>query len=321
MYQISSVKAGPYIFGDLTSNIPVTIIDSLSFIIPADQERPLQILEISLVTVGSDSGGREKIELELQLRNHGFSILNGIKNAVDRVDLTFSTEQDCDAFRHAMASSLQNVPTGASAHAMGGSDIYKDNLTPRPKKQSRAVMIDLPQDVVISGNTQLPLEPLQIPHKVSRSDRIDVSASRESSVVATSPPRAISEIKGTNEQSEADEERQPQDTCGTIYTSDLLGGGEVAKKSDRGQEPRHFLTLQKSSGGEMLQKESVASSMTGLVNVHSEGAAQSTKERLPQQANKLDSAQRRTASPATTSSRLQQAALKREIVNSHNEEE
>lgn len=212
IHNVSSLLAWPVVFADTNSRILATIGESLLFIIPADKKRALQTLEVPLnpdmqwnkrpfERWRSDSVGlKQEVELRLQLRNTGFYIFNGSKNAVDEVALSFSTEDDCDSFCETMARSLQNLPSQSAALGK-----------PRPKKQSKAVMIDLSQDVVISGDTQLLSQPLGVPHKVSASRRIDMSTSRETSM-SSSSLREINEEEFLPLQPRKDQERLLHDT-------------------------------------------------------------------------------------------------------------
>jgi hypothetical protein len=191
-HEILSIAAGPLHFLDAASKIRSSISEQIFFLIPANQNRPLQILEIPLTANMKYERGEDRnesneekghrVELHLQLRDTGFYILNGFKSAIDQVSLSFATNDGCDRFCQAVDSSLQNLLGGPLAMEKNGSK-------PRPKKQSRAVMIDLSQDVIINGDTQLLSPRLRAPPKISMSQRIDVSASRESSM--SSPLEAI----------------------------------------------------------------------------------------------------------------------------------
>ena len=82
-HELLSMRAGPFAFSDVASTIPVTASDRLRFIIPAHQKRPLQILEVALVTNveyhrvnGADEGDNDRgknVQLQIQLRNSGIT--------------------------------------------------------------------------------------------------------------------------------------------------------------------------------------------------------------------------------------------------------
>ncbi len=184
-HEILSLRLGSLAFSDVGTKALATISERLIFIIPAHQNRPLQILEVPLVanveydrsdgTVTGEGIMGGQVKLRLQLRNTGSYILNGLKSAIDQLDLTFATNDGREGFCQCIANSLQNINIGQP-------DVDKEASKSRPKKQSRAVMIDLSQDVVISGDTQLLSPSLKTPLRVSTSQLIDVSESRESSV-------------------------------------------------------------------------------------------------------------------------------------------
>jgi hypothetical protein len=202
-HEILSLRAGSLTFSDVTSTMLVTVSERLLFIVPAHQNRPLQILEIPLIanmeydksngTFLAQDTLEGKAELRLHLRNTGFYILNGFKSAIDVVNLGFGTHNDCDAFCHALVISLQNMPTGLQTSTGGQSDEDKGGKGPRPKKQSRAVMIDLSQDDIISGDTQPFSYPLQAFGRISTSLHIDMSGSTYSSMSPMSPLCEIAE--------------------------------------------------------------------------------------------------------------------------------
>lgn len=189
--------------------------------IPAHQNRPLQILEVSLVAnmeihrsdglVANDGAGGERTELQLQLRNTGFYILNGFKSAIDQVQLSFATNHECDGLCQAIAHALPNLPPTpimpkVGLSNVGLSNVDRDGTKSRPKKQSHAVMIDLSQDVVVSDDTQLLSHPLQTPRRSSTSRHIDESRFSESSISPVSPLREITEDKAASVQEKCEKD-------------------------------------------------------------------------------------------------------------------
>jgi hypothetical protein len=198
----------------------VTITERLLFIVPANQKRPLQILEIPLIANMEYEKGDSTLsgydtlsgqaELRLHLRNTGFYIFNGFKSAIDVVHLGFESHHDRDAFCHTLVIALQNLPTGLQTLARGQSD--EDTIggkERRPKKQSHAIMIDLSQDDIISGDTQPFSYPLQAPGRVFTSQHIDMSRSTDSSMSPISPLRPIAGENIAPLQPERDEQILP----------------------------------------------------------------------------------------------------------------
>jgi hypothetical protein len=311
-----SLKAGSFAFSDVASKILVTISERLLFIVPANQDRPLQILEIPLIanmeyeksdsTVSGHGTLGGEAELRLHLRNTGFSIFNGFKSAIDVVHLGFESHNDCDAFCHTLVMALQNIPTGVQNLTRGQSDEdIVGGKEPRPKKQSRAVMVDLSQDDIISGDTQSFSYSLQAPGRVSGL-HIDMSRSTDSSMSPISPLRPIAEDIIAPLQPGEDEEGlpgTPNVQHGLIQegTRALQQNPNNAEKAGVGDKIRTQANTKE------LPTESVA---TAYPESTSQGkAVRNTAEGpFPQQMQQRDLVETGTGSPVATST-LQNIAL------------
>jgi hypothetical protein len=192
-YEISSLAAGPLCFSDQSSNFLAIISERLHFVIPANQKRPLQVLEIVPVAgincekSGIAGEGDEpvggKMELRIHLKSAGFFVLNGSKGAIDQLFLRFPTDDECDAFTSAIIDSIGDGGSSKSRNAQ----LYKGSAEqmPRPKKQSRSVMIDLSQDVAINNDTQFAPSPTAAFAALESSQRIDIGGLTESALSPT----------------------------------------------------------------------------------------------------------------------------------------
>ena len=295
----------------------VIVSERLLFIIPAHQNRPLQVLEISLVLnmeyyrsngmLRGDGSTDENVELQIQLRNTGFYILNGVKGAIDQVYLVFATNHDCDGFCQALAEFLQNIPSGL-LHPVGGQfDLERDQSMPRPKKQSRAVMIDLSQGDNGSGEPQRSSPPLRARQRVSKSGRIDVSRSRESSMSPIASVRETTQDAMTPVQPK---ENEASLLNGSQCVQQEMHDGnkaEVKRKPDDGEKPGAVHSVGRASELDKLPEESVALSHPDSTSQDTV-PAQATEGPLLQQKHHHDFAELRMNSPVAILN-LQRLAL------------
>lgn len=315
-YEIQSLTVGPLSFSDNASKALASVSDRLLFIVPAHQHRPLQILEIPLVanmdyvrsdgSVVDDDKPGEKAELRLQLQNTGFYILNGFKSAIDQIHLSFATRDDCGSFCHAMAHSLQNIPNGLLTHALGESHVDSDTGKSRPRKQSHAVMIDLSQDIVISGVSQLMSPPVKEARRVSTSGLIDVSRSTESFTSHSSPPEEIKEQEAVSLQPEGNEE-YPLGSRRVQENSHDYNGAELISNADDHEKAKSVHQVRRVSDPDQLRGKPIAPAQSEAIGQEA-FEEQTTGAHLPQRAHQPGFVEPNIRSPAANSS-LQHLAL------------
>ena len=204
-----------------------------------------------------------------------------LQGAVDQVLLTFATNEECDSFCQDMTDSIQNMPQRLSAPSVRQTDVDNDETMPRPKKQSRAVMINLSQDAIIGEDTQLLSFPSHVSRKVSTSGAIDVSASTESSVVSTSPLRETYEKEAVGTQSEASEEHLLRDTNLVKHNTNLQIESAIPTNC---QDTKHDEVAQngrRDSGKESSTKRPVALASPEFIH-RQKFIGQASEGRLPQ---------------------------------------
>ena len=322
-HQILSLRAGSLVLSDATSKMLVTVSERLLFVIPAHQNRPLQILEIPLivnmeyhrsdgtVTRLDDTGA--EAELQLQLRNAGFYILNGFKSAIDQVNLRFATNDDCNGFCQAMANSLKILSTGVQTLAIEQLDVDTVGSRPRPKKQSRAVMIDLSQDAVVSGDTQVLSHSPQAPRRVSTSLRIDMSATSESSIspISLLGAKAEEAIPGYPKEDKGDPLQDHQRVQKELHQN---ADGETGTGSRTVEIAGDSGSIRRESDMKESPKKSIAPADPGSTSQESI-IAETTGGHLPQQTQYRGPAKTKIKSPVQTPNlqRLAQDTLQHSV--------
>ncbi|KAF7513976.1 hypothetical protein GJ744_006590 [Endocarpon pusillum] len=307
-HQILSLRAGSLVLSDVTSKMLVTVSERLLFIIPAHQNRPLQILEIPLIvnmeyhrsegTVTRLGNTVAEAELQLQLQNAGFYILNGWKSAIDQVNLHFATDEDCIGFCQAMAGSLKSISADIQTLAIEQLDVDMAGSRPRPKKQSRAAMIDLSQDAVVGGDTQVILNRPQAPHKVSTSLRIDMSATSESSISPVSPLGAKAEeaVPGYPKEDKEDSSHDNQQVQKELHQN---ADGEAGTGSRTVEITEDSDSIRRASDMKKSPEKSTAPADPGSTSQENI-IAQTTGAHLPQQTQHYRPAKTKIRSPVQT---------------------
>ncbi|ERF71342.1 hypothetical protein EPUS_03497 [Endocarpon pusillum Z07020] len=325
-HQILSLRAGSLVLSDVTSKMLVTVSERLLFIIPAHQNRPLQILEIPLIvnmeyhrsdgTVTRFDNTVAEAELQLQLHNAGFYILNGCKSAIDQVNLRFVTDEDCNGFCQAMAGSLKKISAGVQTSAIEQLDVDIVGIRPRPKKQSRAVMIELSQDAVVSGDTQVLSRTPQAPHRVSTSLRIDMSATSESSISPISLPSTKAEeaVPGYPKEDNEDPSHDNQQVQKELHQN---AGGEAGTGSRTVEIAEDSGSMRRASDMKKSPEKSIAPADPASTSQESI-IAYTTGGHLPQQTQHRRPTKSKIRSPVQTPNlqHLAQNALQHSVEGS-----
>lgn len=310
IYEILSLRIGSLAFSDNASRMLLTMSGQLVFIIPAHQNRPLEILEVPLIAnmeyersngnLADDSTMSKNVDLRLHLLNTGFYIVNGTKNAADQAHITFATDVDCEVFCNALANTLQNLPLGRATPTVGKSSTDQVTGKSRPKKQSHAVMIDLSQDDLISGNTQLLSQPFKAPYRFSTSQRIDLSESEVSSISLTSPLQEIIQSNATPAQPGDNEDRLPVDTQDVHHEPNRYRKPEPDTNLNELEKTDMISNIKKIPELENFAADSVAPACQQHTS-QDKGQVQPPGSYLPQPLEKWDHAETYTRTPVASS--------------------